>query len=149
MMKIMHMRKIPTVLTGIICLSLAACSTTDSDSASMANGMTSSPSSQQGTQQVDSQQNMSSTGTSSTASGYGLVQSIDVVPRALATGVGGSVAGAAVGGATSAATLSDKSYRINLRLDDGSSKTVMQDIQPSFQIGDRVRIDGDTVSPNN
>jgi outer membrane lipoprotein SlyB len=146
MMKIMHTGEIRALLTGVICLSLAACSTTDSDMSSASGSGTATSLQSSSSGQSDSQQNMPATATSSNASSYGVVQTIDVVPRSLATGVGGSVAGAAVGGATSAATLNDKSYRINLRLDDGSSKTVMQDIQPTFQAGDRVRVDGDTLT---
>lgn len=71
-----------------------------------------------------------------------VVTAIDVVPRQAAGGAG-TVAGAAVGGTTGAA--SDRVYRITLRMDDGSSRIVTQESAPSFKTGDRVRMTDDTM----
>lgn len=75
----------------------------------------------------------------------GVVQSIDRVPRSQALGVGGSVAGAAVGGAVGSradnASPGDMVYRIIVRFDDGTTRSMMQDSASGMQGGDRVRID--------
>lgn len=99
--------------------------------------------------------------------GYGVVQGIDLVPRQSA-GVGaGTIAGAVVGGVIgnqigggtgrTAATIAGAAggavagramennaqsevYRITLRMDDGTSQTLIQETQPSLRIGDRIRL---------
>ena len=107
--------------------------------------------------------------TTSSATGYGVVQAIDVVPREQA-GIGlGTVAGAVVGGVLGnqvgsgtgrkAATVAgavggglignrmennskggDQAYRISVRMDNGAMQTLMQDSPPVVQIGERVRV---------
>lgn len=110
------------------------------------------------------------TSTAGSASGYGVVQSIDLVQRDQA-GIGiGTVAGAVVGGVLgnqigsgsgrTAATVAgaaggayaghqiernrqaaaNQAYRISVRMDNGSIQTLTQDTQPNLQIGERVRL---------
>jgi hypothetical protein len=75
----------------------------------------------------------------------GVAQSVDRVSRPQALGVGGSVAGAAVGGAVGSradkASSGDMVYRIIVRFDDGTTRSMMQDSAAGIQGGDRVRVD--------
>ena len=113
--------------------------------------------------------------TTSSASGYGVVQSIDLVPRQQA-GVGlGTVAGAVVGGVLgnqvgsgngrTAATVAgaaggalagrelekggqaagDQAYRVTVRMDNGALQTLMQDSSGGLQVGERVRVSNGTI----
>lgn len=113
------------------------------------------------------------TSTTSAASGYGVVQAIDVVPREQA-GVGlGTVAGAVVGGVLgnqvgggsgrTAATVAGVAggalagramernaragevYRVAVRMDNGAIQTLMQEVPPGVQIGERVRLDNGVI----
>ncbi|MCG2585734.1 hypothetical protein [Massilia sp. TS11] len=69
-----------------------------------------------------------------------VVTSVDLVPRSSSDVGSGSMAGAAVGGSTSG---SDRVYRITLRLDDGSARTITQESAPAFRSGDRVKLNTD------
>lgn len=112
--------------------------------------------------------------TTSSASGYGVVQSIDLVPRQQA-GVGlGTVAGAVVGGVLgnqvgggtgrTAATVagaaggalaghelekggqaSGQVYRVNVRMDNGALQTLMQESSGGLQVGERVRVSNGVI----
>lgn len=113
------------------------------------------------------------TTTTSAATGYGVVQAIDVVPREQA-GVGlGTVAGAVVGGVLgnqvgggsgrTAATVAGVAggalagramernarggevYRVAVRMDNGAVQTLMQEVPPGVQIGERVRLDNGVI----
>jgi hypothetical protein len=65
------------------------------------------------------------------------VTSIEPISRQDAgIGVGGSVAAAAAGGSTS--TTSDRVYRVTVRGDDGSSRSVNVEMMPDYKVGDRV-----------
>jgi outer membrane lipoprotein SlyB len=149
----MWTNKLRIVLTGTFVLALAACGT---------------PNRTASTSETIPVTNTSSAGTSS-ASGYGVIQSIDLVQRQNA-GIGlGTVAGAVVGGVLgnqvgggsgrTAATVAgaaggayaghqmqnnsraaDQSYRVSVRMDNGSIQTLVQDTQPNLQIGERVRL---------
>ncbi|HVK95716.1 MAG TPA: glycine zipper 2TM domain-containing protein [Noviherbaspirillum sp.] len=125
--------------------------------------------------------NMSNTGSSSvpvtassSATGYGVVQAIDLVPREQA-GIGlGTVAGAVVGGVLgsqvgsgsgrTAATVagvaggalaghalenkgntSGQVYRMAVRMDNGTVQTLVQEQSPGVQIGERVRLDNGVI----
>jgi len=148
----MHNRILIKSIATTALLSLLACESTGTGGFT---GMsTSSPSQQM---------------TSSTVSGYGVVQAIEMAPRDTA-GIGvGTAAGAIVGGilgnqigqgsGNTAATIagvaggaylgheyekntrkSSQIYRITLRMDDGSLLTIAQDNLPNFRIGNRVRV---------
>ncbi|RJF99100.1 glycine zipper 2TM domain-containing protein [Noviherbaspirillum saxi] len=116
--------------------------------------------------------------TSSSATGFGVVQAIDVIPAQQASGgVGvGTVAGAVVGGVLgnqvgsgsgrTAATVAGvaggalagramennsrtagtaQSYRVAVRMDNGSIQTLSQDVQPGVQVGERVRLENGVI----
>jgi outer membrane lipoprotein SlyB len=115
------------------------------------------------------------TTTTSSATGYGVVQAIDVIPREQAAGIGlGTVAGAVVGGVLGnqvgsgtgrkAATVagavggglvgrqmeqnasnSGQVYRVAVRMDNGSVQTLAQEVAPGVQVGDRVRLDNGVI----
>ena len=115
------------------------------------------------------------TTTTSSATGYGVVQAIDVIPREQAAGIGlGTVAGAVVGGVLgnqvgsgsgrTAATVagavgggvvghrmeqnaanSGQVYRVAVRMDNGAVQTLAQEVAPGVQVGDRVRLDNGVI----
>jgi hypothetical protein len=71
------------------------------------------------------------------------VASIDVVPRPSGRTGMGTVAGAAVGGATGTAGTTmtgDRVYRITLRMDDGTTQSITQEGAPAFRPGERLRV---------
>lgn len=76
---------------------------------------------------------------------YGVIHSIDAIPRAQAFG-SAAAASASVGsqsggsGAMTGSGSSDMVYRVTLQMDDGSTRAVIQESRPSFQTGDRVRM---------
>lgn len=113
------------------------------------------------------------TTTTSAATGYGVVQAIDVVPREQA-GIGlGTVAGAVVGGVLgnqvgggsgrTAATVAGVAggalagramernaragevYRVAVRMDNGAVQTLAQEVPPGVQIGERVRLENGVI----
>lgn len=108
------------------------------------------------------------------ATGYGVVQAIDVVQReqagigvgAVAGGVAGGVLGSQVGSGTGrrAATVAgiaggallghqmeknmragDQVYRVAVLMDNGSVQTLMQGAPPAVQVGERVRLENGVV----
>jgi len=115
------------------------------------------------------------TTTTSSATGYGVVQAIDVIPREQAGGIGlGTVAGAVVGGVLGnqvgsgsgrkAATVAGavgggvvghqmeqnrasagQVYRVAVRMDNGAVQTLAQEVAPGVQVGDRVRLDNGVI----
>ncbi len=116
----------------------------------------------------------STTGSTSSVNGYGVVQAIDVVSREQA-GIGlGTVAGAVVGGVLgnqvgggrgrTAATVagaaggalighemeknaraSDQVYRVAVRMDNGITQTLVYEAQPGVQVGERVRLENGVI----
>ncbi|MDC8757358.1 hypothetical protein [Janthinobacterium fluminis] len=129
-----------TVLAGLMCAALGACSSTDERI-----GATGEPygSSMAGSSYQASGTSAADTSQASTMSMQGVVQSIESIPRAQAGSMDSSGStsqsgtSGTLGGAGSSA---DVAYRVTLRLDDGSSKVITQQSQPAFQIGDRVRV---------
>jgi outer membrane lipoprotein SlyB len=113
--------------------------------------------------------------TSSNVSGYGVVQSIEAVQGQPSSGVLGTVAGAVVGGVIgnqigggtgrTAATIAgaagggmagnriqqnmnspqQQSYRITVRMDNGSLQTLAQNNPPNVQTGERVRVENGAI----
>ena len=78
---------------------------------------------------------------------YGVIQSIDAMPREQAFGTAGAATmggmGAQSGGSgamTGGGAPGDMVYRLTLRMDDGSTRAVIQESRPGFQTGDRVRM---------
>jgi len=82
---------------------------------------------------------------------YGVVQTIDAMPRAQAlSGAAASMDSSGGSGmaATGAGNGNDMVYRITLKLDDGSMRAFMQESQPAVQIGDRVRVANGAMQRN-
>ena len=112
---------------------------------------------------------------SSSQVGYGYVDRIEVVQRGASSNIAGTVIGGVVGGligsqigsgsGRTAATVGgaaagaiaghviegrrradNESFRVSVRLDNGSYQTVMQEDLNDLQTGDRVRLDGNRVT---
>ena len=66
------------------------------------------------------------------------VLAIEVIPRASA-GSSGSAGSTGASGSTGSSG-SSNSYRVTLRLDDGSTQVLTQDTTPDFRSGDRVKL---------
>lgn len=76
-----------------------------------------------------------------------VVMNIETVSRSSAmagTGTGATTSGTSGMGRTG--TESDRIYRITVRMDDGTSRTLMQERAPSFRPGDRVTVSNDMIS---
>jgi outer membrane lipoprotein SlyB len=148
-----------TVLAGLMCMALAACSTTDSGTAMSGESYGSSTTgSAYGSSGASSGSAYGSgaaatgdTGQSPAMSMQGVVQSIESVPRAQAgtmdtwsSGSQSDTASAGASGTTGStgSAAGDMAYRITLRLDDGTTRVMTQAAPPAFQIGDRVRMSG-------
>lgn len=75
---------------------------------------------------------------------YGVIHSIDAIPRAQAFGSAAATGGSGGGQSGSSGAMtggsSDMVYRVTLRMDDGSTRAVIQESRPGFQTGDRVRM---------
>lgn len=111
----------------------------------------------------------------SNVSGTGTIQSIEVVPRTQGLGLG-SLAGAAIGGllgnqvgggrgntVTTVAGAAggayvghemekkrrsdDKIYKVTIRMDNGTTQSFAQEMEPSLHTGDRVTITNGVLSP--
>lgn len=127
-----------------------------------------------GCETMNNPANTSSSGTTNSAnaySGYGVVQSIELVQQASSSGIGvGTIAGAVVGGilghqvgggtGQTVATVAGaaggayaghelekrqqqtaNAYKFTLRMDNGAYQTVMQSTSADFRVGDRVKIE--------
>lgn len=114
----------------------------DMDGAGAATAATGTPASAATEYATQSEQSGAMAGISNST-----VSNIELVPRQggdAATGAG-TVAGAAVGGTTGASTSADRVYRITLRMDDGTVRTITQETTPAFTTGDRVRLADDAI----
>ncbi len=125
-----------TVLAGLMCIALAACSTTDS-----------------GTSMSGESYGSSATGTTSQSTAMatpGVVVLIETIPRGQAGTMDNPASGTTSQSGTSGTagvtgSSSDVAYRITVRLDDGTTRVMTQQAAPSFQTGDRVRMGSDGV----
>ncbi len=163
----MWTEKMNTAVLGVSMLVLAACgssprtaSTTSSSSIPVTTTSSTVP--------------VTTTTTTSSASGFGVVQAIDVVQSDQA-GIGvGTVAGAVVGGVLgnqvgsgrgrTAATVAgaaggalagnameknaradNQVYRVAVRMDNGSVQTLTQEVAPGVQVGERVRLENGVI----
>lgn len=68
------------------------------------------------------------------------VQSIEPVPRGTDQGSGEMQSGSSGTAGSTAGSSGNTMYRVTLRLDDGSTRAIMQGSQPTYQIGDRVKM---------
>ena len=148
------------LLCTLLCTVLAACHSTDGTSLTRSGGGdaynatagTSTPGSMPGSSTSNANNTSSSTSTASdmstgsdaSQSGMNIssasVQSIETVPRSMDQGSGDMQTGASGTGGTGGAAANNMLYRVTLRLDDGSTRTFLQNSQPGFQIGDRVSV---------
>lgn len=152
-------------LAGLSCMLLAACSSTDSGSTAMSrsgenysstagsgSSVTSTTSATQaattptpGSSDTGSMSAAPSgidTGMDGSQSGVSIasatVQSIEPVARGMDQASGETQAGSSGTAGTTAGSAS--MYRVTLRLDDGSMRTIMQNSAPTYQTGDRVKL---------
>jgi hypothetical protein len=84
------------------------------------------------------------------ASPNATVAAIEVLPGQGSAGAtegaaGSSAMGSSSGGTTGSSGGSDRTYRITLRMDDGSTQVVSQTATPDFRSGDRVTLAGGTI----
>ena len=59
--------------------------------------------------------------------------------------IGGAAGGAFAGNAIEGHMKKQTAWRVTVRLEDGSVRTLQQSAQPPFAVGDRVRINGNTI----
>lgn len=139
--------KLATAITAAACFALSACSTYETNPDNKASaGDTSMAPANTG---MDAASTMSTPGNTDAAAttplvSYGIVQAIDpVAPQDVAVG---TIGGAAVGGTLSPGT--GTVYRTTMRMDDGSTRSVIEQAQPAYHVGDRVRLSNGMVQPN-
>ena len=144
-------------LAGLSCVLLAACSSTESGGTAMSRSGENYSSTGSATQAGTTPPPASSdTGSmSATTSGGGsdmsmdgsqsgvsmasaTVQSIEPVPRGMDQASGEAQMGSS--GTAGITAGSAGMYRVTLRLDDGSTRAIMQNSAPSYQTGDRVKM---------
>jgi hypothetical protein len=158
----MYIKKYNTALAGLMCVALGACSTMERsamDSPSTGEGYSEAAgtggaagaSSTMGASESASGFYASSAdrsasgamGQSAAMSWVGVVQAVEMIPRSQATGSGtGTYSASKQSGGSGMATgaSGDMVYRLTLRLDDGTIRSVTQEAQPSIQAGDRARL---------
>jgi hypothetical protein len=158
----MNRKQHNVVLAGLLALALAGCSSTRGGSSademggagSTGSGMTSSggTAGTAGTAGAEGGSMASPTTQSQGAAGTAtmpgmmpnaVVTSIEAMPRQSA---GAAVGGSGTTGTTGSSMGEDKMYRITLRMDDGTTRVVMQDKAPTFRMGDRVNMTDGAIS---
>ena len=144
-------------LAGLSCMLLAACSSTDSGSTAMSRSGENVSSTGSATQAATTPAPGSSdTGSmNATTSGSDMsmdgsqsgisiasatVQSIEPVARGMDQASGEAQMGSSGTAGTTAGSAGNTMYRVTLRLDDGSTRTIMQNSAPTYQTGDRVKL---------
>lgn len=145
------------LLTGVACALLAACHATDSPSLARSNSgetyAAPAGTTPQTTMPASSTTNATASSTTTdTMNGSGdtgpaglnissaTVQSIDTVPRGMDQSGGDMQTGTSGTAGSTAGASGNMMYRVTLRLDDGTTRTFVQNTQPAFQIGDRVSV---------
>lgn len=131
-------------LAGLSCVLLAACSSTDSGSTAMSRSgenysSTAGSGSSATTSGSDSDMGMdgSQAGVSIASA---TVQSIEPVARGMDQASGEAQMGSSDTAGSTAGSAGNTTYRITLRLDDGSTRAIMQNSAPTYQTGDRVKM---------
>ncbi|KAB8047322.1 hypothetical protein GCN78_22475 [Janthinobacterium rivuli] len=146
--------KTTLLLTGLTCALLAACHSTENASLARSNSgetyaapagttpQSSTPASS--TASIDTGNAMSNEMAQSTQStmniSYATLQSIETVPRSMEQGSADMQAGTSGTAGTTSGAAGNMLYRVTLRLDDGTTRTFVQNTQPAFQIGERVTV---------
>ncbi|MCC7596884.1 hypothetical protein IGS61_05260 [Janthinobacterium sp. FW305-129] len=140
------------LLTGLTCALLAACHSTDNASLARSNSgetyaapagttpQSSMPASSTASTATDTGMSSDMAGQSSMNISSATVQSIETVPRGMDQGSADMQAGTSGTAGSTSGAAGNMLYRVTLRLDDGTTRTFMQNTQPAFQIGDRVSV---------
>lgn len=140
------------LLTGLTCTLLAACHSTDNASLARSNSgetyaapagttpQSSMPASSTASTATDTGMSSDMAGQSGMNISSATVQSIETVPRGMDQGSADMQAGTSGTAGSTSGAAGNMLYRVTLRLDDGTTRTFMQNTQPAFQIGDRVSV---------
>ena len=130
------------LLAGLACTLLVACHSTDSTSLARSNsGETyAAPAGTAPQSSMPASSMRSDTDQSGMNISSATVQSIATVPRGMDQGSADMQAGTSGTAGSTSGAAGNMLYRVTLRLDDGTTRTVMQNTQPAFQIGDRVSV---------
>ena len=75
-----------------------------------------------------------------------VVMNIETVSRSSAMAGAGATTSGTSGAMGRTGTESDRIYRITVRMDDGTSRMLMQERAPSFRPGDRVMVSNDMIT---
>ena len=134
--------KITLLLAGLACTLLVACHSTDSTSLARSNsGETyAAPAATTPQSSMPASSMRSDTDQSGMNISSATVQSIVTVPRGMDQGSADMQAGTSGTAGSTSGAAGNMLYRVTLRLDDGTTRTFMQNTQPVFQIGDRVSV---------
>jgi len=148
--------KTTLLLTGLTCALLAACHATDQTSLARSNSgetyaapagttppsstasTTSSTATDTGNAMNSDMRNDVNQSTLNISSAT--VQSIETVPRSMDQGSADMQAGTSGTAGSTSGVAGNMLYRVTLRLDDGTTRTFVQNTQPAFQIGERVSV---------
>ena len=130
------------LLTGLACTLLVACHSTDSTSLARSNsGETyAAPAATTPQSSMPASSMRSDTDQSGMNISSATVQSIVTVPRSMDQGSADMQAGTSGTAGSTSGAAGNMLYRVTLRLDDGTTRTFMQNTQPVFQIGERVSV---------
>lgn len=133
------------LLAGLACTLLVACHSTDSTSLARSNSgetyAAPAGTAPQGSMPASSAADTGNDMSQSTMNiSYATVQSIVTVPRGMDQGSADMQAGTSGTTGSTSGAAGNMLYRVTLRLDDGTTRTFMQNTQPVFQIGDRVSV---------
>ena len=130
------------LLAGLACTLLVACHSTDSTSLARSNsGETyAAPAGTMPQSSMPASSMRSDTDQSGMNIRSATVQSIVTVPRGMDQGSADMQAGTSGTAGSTSGAAEHMLYRVTLRLDDGTTRTFMQNTQPALQIGDRVSV---------
>lgn len=130
------------LLAGLACTLLVACHSTDSTSLARSNsGETyAAPAGTAPQSSMPASSMRSDTDQSGMNISSATVQSIETVPRGMDQGSADMQAGTSGTAGSTSGAADNMLYRVTLRLDDGTTRTFMQNTQPVFQIGERVSV---------
>ena len=130
------------LLAGLACTLLVACHSTDSTSLARSNsGETyAAPAGTAPQSSMPASSMRSDTDQSGMNISSATVQSIVTVPRGMDQGSADMQAGTSGTAGSTSGAAGNMLYRVTLRLDDGTTRTFMQNTQPVFQIGERVSV---------
>ena len=125
------------LLAGLACTLLVACHSTDSNSLARSNSGETYAAPAATTPQSSMRSDTDQSGMNISSA---TVQSIVTVPRGMDQGSADMQAGTSGTAGSTSGAAGNMLYRVTLRLDDGTTRTFMQNTQPVFQIGDRVSV---------